>query len=524
MKKILLTFAAIFFCAALFAYESSDIDFTIKPKTHFSQGASGAGKSGLAEQDKTAVKNKTEVALPDQKLLRGFERFPKVDAFGDALPDSFLFYRKNLSSSQKSAYDEIYKALMNANPALDLITRVHNEELATVMEAVYYDNPELFWWAGGYSYCYNSISGLVTQIEFKLLFSERDLPIANKIFFNMSMPIIFYANLLDNDMDKIKYVHDYLCLSIDYDIEAFNSGNYGGKLQTAYSAVVDYKTVCAGYSRAFAYYMQQLRIPCSVLSGSGHAWNMVQVGGECYQIDVTWDDGAQVPVYFNLPHAQMQKVESHAPGPNAASVILANPTRSERFKYENYFGKAPIGRPYTYRELSRIKEDVENPAFAQVAKEQGQGGQSSMLALKQIDLLGSMLDANGNPVSKLRPNDIVKFKVLADADCYLAILSIDANGAKAWIPMNNNFLEAGKQRVFPDLSGRVLRIADDGVFGKEHVIIYACSNKEGLPSKAASGKYSNEDLHAIMRRQQAARKSPDQAFGVAKITYEIVGK
>ena len=55
---------------------------------------------------------------------------------------------------------------------------------------------------------------------------------------SLSLPVIFYANLLESYLDKIKYVHDYLCLSIDYDKTAFDSGDYGGKLQTAYSAVV----------------------------------------------------------------------------------------------------------------------------------------------------------------------------------------------------------------------------------------------------------------------------------------------
>ena len=142
----------------------------------------------------------------------------------------------------------------------------------------------------------------------------------------------------------------------------------------------------------------------------------------------------------------------------------------------------------------------------------------------KIGLSASMLDANGNLVNMLYPNDKVCFKISADKDCYLAILCIDANGAKSWLPMTNNFIEADKVRLFPDISGAVLRVADDGVFGAEQVIIYACSKKEGLPSKTDGGKYSSSDLHAIMRRQKSVRNYGDLESGIFKITYTILKK
>ena len=48
-----------------------------------------------------------------------------------------------------------------------------------------------------------------------------------------------------------------------------------------------------GYSRAFQYLMQQLGIPCyycTGYSGENHAWNIVYLYGEYYNVDLTWDD------------------------------------------------------------------------------------------------------------------------------------------------------------------------------------------------------------------------------------------
>lgn len=533
MKKLFFVFfECLFELSALLAFNADELDFSIAPKTTFTkqEASDKVFAGGALEIQGSKVQNKTEVPLPSKVLMRGFERFKKVDAFGNAYPDTYLFYRSNLTNDQKSAYDEVYKALMNAESEVNFISRLKVDDLFTVIWSVYYDNPELFWWAGGYQGWYNISTGYVTSVKFNYLFSKTDLPMKNKQFFNMTLPIIFYANLLDSDIEKIKYIHDYLCLSIDYDYEAFNSGNYGGKLQTAYSAVVEYKTVCAGYSRAFAYYMQQLGLPCTVLYGSGHAWNMLELNGDAYQIDVTWDDGESSPKYFNLPHVEMQKVKSHQLSELSLPVVAAHPTKSSRYLYANCFGNIPLGKPYTYAEFSNIAIDIENPAFASVScgadfpSSAGSSyGSSTKFSGKnqKISLSASMLNADGREASLFHPRDKVQFKITSDRDAYLAILMIDAKGVKTWLPMNSSFIEGRKARIFPDIPGAVLRISDDGVYGTEQVIIYASSRKDALPSQTESGKYTSTTLQAIMKKQQASRKYSDLSQGTAKISYTI---
>ena len=367
LKRVIILLLGNIFLFQLSAYDLDELDFSIAPKTQFTQEKTNKNflKGGLDNPTDTSTKNKKDVKMPDIKLLRGFERSPKTDAFGDTLPDSFLFHRQTLTDNEKSVYDEMYKALINADEKVTLITRVNHDEMLAARNAVYYDNPELFWWCGSTASYYNS-DNLITAVEFEYLFSPEELKEANKLFFNRSLPVIFYANLLDNDMDKIKYVHDYICLSAEYDYEAYKAHKTGGKLQTAYSAIVEYKTVCAGYSRAFAYYMQQLRIPCTVLSGESHAWNFLEVDGDYYQLDVTWDDGYKAPPYFNLPHTEMQKIDSHDLEEPSRLIIQSYPTKSERMTYKNYFGDIPEGVPYTYKEFNNLATDIYNPAFAEV--------------------------------------------------------------------------------------------------------------------------------------------------------------
>ncbi len=59
-----------------------------------------------------------------------------------------------------------------------------------------------------------------------------------------------------------------------------------------------YYTVCDGYARAYKILMDKAGIPTDYVSGpnitndklSGHAWNLVNLDGTWYHVDVTWDD------------------------------------------------------------------------------------------------------------------------------------------------------------------------------------------------------------------------------------------
>jgi len=84
-------------------------------------------------------------------------------------------------------------------------------------------------------------------------------------------------------------VHDTLIGQVDYVASAPMN-------QSAYSALVNGRTVCAGYARAFQYILQQLGIPCyycTGYAGESHAWNIVALDDGYYNVDATWDDASQ---------------------------------------------------------------------------------------------------------------------------------------------------------------------------------------------------------------------------------------
>ena len=95
------------------------------------------------------------------------------------------------------------------------------------------------------------------------------------------------------DFEKVLTIHDYMAENIKFVSEDTTNTKY----HTAYSALVGKETVCDGYARAFSILLNKAEIPNHYVAGyvmkkdkiSAHAWNMVQLNGKWYHIDLTWD-------------------------------------------------------------------------------------------------------------------------------------------------------------------------------------------------------------------------------------------
>lgn len=96
----------------------------------------------------------------------------------------------------------------------------------------------------------------------------------------------------DNDLEKIRKVHDWLVINISYSKKQFYS--YLDKGYNWYEiALKKGFGICSLYSFIFRSFMKLLDIECIIVTSKpmDHAWNMVKLDDGCwYHIDVTWDD------------------------------------------------------------------------------------------------------------------------------------------------------------------------------------------------------------------------------------------
>lgn len=92
-----------------------------------------------------------------------------------------------------------------------------------------------------------------------------------------------------SDFDKELAVHDYIVANCVYGYPDDEDSAY-----TAYGALVLGESVCDGYAEAFYLIMSCLGVNCDIVVGSTdeglHAWNQIELGGQWYNVDLTWDD------------------------------------------------------------------------------------------------------------------------------------------------------------------------------------------------------------------------------------------
>nr|WP_300833280.1 transglutaminase domain-containing protein [uncultured Acetatifactor sp.] len=204
-------------------------------------------------------------------------------------------YYAMLEAEMQQIYSQIYANAMSLTPSFTPVATVSVSQLKTVFEAVYNDHPELFWLDTGYS-CKYLRSGRCAEITLKFNETADALEQARLAFQGAAGNIVAQARGLGSQAEMERYVHDALMGLVEYDVAAPMN-------QSAYSALVGGRSVCAGYARAFQYIMQELGIPCyycTGYAGEDHAWNIVKIDGVYQNVDVTWDDTEEPTYnYFN---------------------------------------------------------------------------------------------------------------------------------------------------------------------------------------------------------------------------------
>ena len=249
-----------------------------------------SGKNGYREADGRTSEVEDEEG---EKLQRELD----LGELGEDLQFQELYYPyyAMLTEPMKQLYRQIYANAEKLKDSFRPAVEVSADQLYTVFEAVTGDHPELFFLETEYS-CKYMRGGQVVEISLEYYDLADRIDSTKREFETAAEEILQGARDLESDLEKERYVHDALIEKEVYQASAARN-------QSAYSALVDGQTVCAGYARAFQYLLIQLGIPCYYCmgySGEDHAWNIVYVDGMYRNVDVTWDDNEEDTYrYFN---------------------------------------------------------------------------------------------------------------------------------------------------------------------------------------------------------------------------------
>ena len=222
--------------------------------------------------------------------------------------EPFRFGRSILEQMDNSeallyAYDQLVSGCETLSSRVDIFHRTHQlnaEEASLVWEVITSDYPAFFWLVDGVSI--RSSGGVVTSYG---------LSVPADAAAQMAAIDARVAELTADLADKSDYEKSLILHNRLADI---NTYQFTANDQTIIGSLLEGQSVCAGYARAYQLLMQAVGIPVFYVTGhskgQGHAWNLVQLDGEWYYTDVTWDDqnddgGAIYYAYFNLTYEQM---------------------------------------------------------------------------------------------------------------------------------------------------------------------------------------------------------------------------
>lgn len=120
-----------------------------------------------------------------------------------------------------------------------------------------------------------------------------------------------------SDYEKEQKVHDWICRNISYDKDGADLSKLSRVIvsHNILGVFAYHRAQCEGIAKAVKVLLNSVDVRCIVVTGTTgkcenkvpHAWNLVNIEGQPYHLDVTWDIGAIVPAmkqisydYFNL--------------------------------------------------------------------------------------------------------------------------------------------------------------------------------------------------------------------------------
>lgn len=280
------------------------------------------------------------------------EKPEKEDNHGD-------IYNKvypQLNSIQQGIYNTLLEGVARGENNYKF-NNVTLQDFDRAFTAFSYDHPEFFWLSTSYTYSY-STKPLTIELEPYSYWVYTFNPDKYVNSLNAEVDkIVKGASRCTTTYDKVKYVHDYLAENVIYDYDmldeldsSFRSTSTEQGL-SIYGALVNGKAVCGGYSETFFFLMNKLGVDCHYIQGDAggyHAWNCLEIDGEYYYMDVTWDDidtqkddagnvlndNGVVYRYFCVTSGEFSR--THTPDSDFI-VPYANDTDYDYFKHSGYY-------------------------------------------------------------------------------------------------------------------------------------------------------------------------------------------
>lgn len=254
-----------------------------------------SGQGAYAEQVVRPAGVTESMPEPETSVQPDMQPVSEPQGYPDYFTElSGCYYFDQLSEAEKYWYVDMYLTLLAHGTEGELCPEQNGAiaiaSIDWIFNCVLNDHPEIFY-VSGYNYTLQT-SGDGTD---SVIFSGAYTMDAAEAALRREQIDLYVAECLTgismeaSEYEKVKYVYEYLITNTEYNLEAPQN-------QNVCSVFIGKESVCQGYAKAMQYLLERLGVRCTLVigtvDGEGHAWNLVQIGGEYYYVDATWGDAS----------------------------------------------------------------------------------------------------------------------------------------------------------------------------------------------------------------------------------------
>lgn len=201
------------------------------------------------------------------------------------LPLSSQYIYNTLSDTEKKEYKKFDTAISDYKSSAK-VSHMNEDEFNDFYLKFYCSRVDLFFLNSTVHYTVN-FDGTVSECMFDYDNYSGSTETMNNRINDAADSVIAEIPESYDTAHKLKYIHNYLVDNTVYDAESDDCDNIFG-------ALIRHRTHCQGYSKTMSLFCDKLSVPSLIITGEtnggGHMWNMVNLDGNWYHIDVTWDD------------------------------------------------------------------------------------------------------------------------------------------------------------------------------------------------------------------------------------------
>ncbi len=212
-----------------------------------------------------------------------YEEFSFADIPYVTEPDEAVLMEVDVQTELETRLVQAWKNFETEVDIADL--KISKNDISKMYGKVWHENPLYFYVERSFNGTTNA-AGQMGAVKPRYSMDEEAVKEIWAKIDEAAEEILLYINPYMTDLEKILAVHDYMALNYEYVLEKND--------QTMLTMFLEKGGVCAGYAKSFLHMMNVLGINCTVVEGlSGginHMWNLVEIDGLWYHIDVTQDD------------------------------------------------------------------------------------------------------------------------------------------------------------------------------------------------------------------------------------------